>query len=406
MKPLSGLNRFFKKVPVNLAVILMCILWIVPTLGLFVTSFRSREAVRTTGWWTVFAGQPKVVGQDEFQTYCASCHGGDGKAITAADLSNPEVVNQFPSSSSLLVKLRQPLADGTAHVSNPALPSDTKQALGTLANVTSYLQHLSGQAKNTSSFTLTNYVDAIVGYKGTQDYLTDCKEQVSSTLAVYQCNASDVLNSAGMGVAMLNTLIVAVPSTLLVIFLGALAAYAFAWLDFKGRQWIFALLIGLQVVPLQMALVPIAQLYTQLGMQSSFLGIWLFHTGFGLPYAIYLIHNFISTIPRDLFESVYLDGANHWTAFRKLALPLATPAIASLGIFQFIWVWNDFLVAKIFLTTHPVLTVQITNLLDPRGQNWHILTGAAFLSFIVPMVVFFAFQRYFVRGLTAGSVKG
>jgi alpha-glucoside transport system permease protein len=406
MKPLSRFNRFCRKIPVNFAVILMCILWIVPTLGLFVTSFRTREAVRTTGWWTAFAGKQKVLGESEYTTYCASCHGSDGKAITAADLTNAEVINQYPSASSLLVMLRQPVNGDQSHLKDPVLPTNTKDAISTLSNVTTYLQSLSGQTKQTSQFTLKNYVDAIVGYKGTQDYLTDCEEKVTSTMAVYKCNASDIFYSAGIGASLVNTLLVAIPSTLLVIFFGALAAYAFAWLDFKGRQWIFALLIGLQVVPLQMSLVPIAQLYTQLGMQSTFLGIWLFHTGFGLPYAIYLIHNFISTIPKDLFESIYLDGANHWTAFRKLALPLSMPAIASLGIFQFIWVWNDFLVAKIFLSTHPVVTVQITNLLDPRGQNWHILTGAAFLSFIIPMVVFFAFQKYFVRGLTAGSVKG
>jgi alpha-glucoside transport system permease protein len=177
-------------------------------------------------------------------------------------------------------------------------------------------------------------------------------------------------------------------------------------LDFKGRQWIFAILIALQIVPLQMALVPIAQLYSKLHMESTFLGIWLFHTGFGLPYAIYLMRNFIGSLPKDIFESAYLDGANHWKAFTNLVLPLSTPAIASLGIFQFLWVWNDFLIAKIFLTTHPVLTVQITNLIDPRGSNWNILTGAAFLSFIIPMIVFFAFQKYFARGLLAGSVKG
>jgi alpha-glucoside transport system permease protein len=253
---------------------------------------------------------------------------------------------------------------------------------------------------------LRNYADALVGYKGTQDYLTDCKEGVASTLTKYKCNASDLLNPEGMGRAFLNTLIVTIPAALLPILFAAFAAYAFAWMDFPGRQWIFALLVGLQIIPLQLALVPIARLYSDIGLQSTFIGIWLFHTGFGLPYAIYLMRNFLGSLPREVFESVYIDGANHFTAFTRLTIPLALPAIASLGIFQFIWVWNDFLVAKIFLSSKPVLTVQITNLIDPRGGNWHILTGAAFLSFIVPMLVFFALQRFFVRGMLAGSVKG
>jgi alpha-glucoside transport system permease protein len=217
----------------------------------------------------------------------------------------------------------------------------------------------------------------------------------------------------------LNTIAVAVPSTIISILFAALAAYAFAWLDFKGRQWLFALLVGLQIIPLQIVLVPIACLYISIGLSGSFLAIWLFHTGFGLPYAIYLMRNFIRGLPREIFESIYLGGANHWTAFRQLALPLAMPAIASLGIFQFLWIWNDFLVAKVFLSSKPVLTVQITNLIDPLGGNWNILTRAAFLSFILPMIVFFAFQRYFARGLgglgqgmsearglLAGSMKG
>jgi alpha-glucoside transport system permease protein len=177
-------------------------------------------------------------------------------------------------------------------------------------------------------------------------------------------------------------------------------------MDFKGRTWLFALLVGLQIIPLQMTLVPIARMYASLGMQGTFLGIWLFHTGFGLPYAIYLMRNFLGSLPREIFESVYLDGANHFTAFWRMALPLSMPAVGSLAIFQFLWVWNDFLVAKIFLSNQPVLTVQITNLIDPRGGNWHIMTGAAFLSFIIPMIVFFLFQKSFVRGMLAGSVKG
>lgn len=405
MKPFSRLNRLFASFPVHLAVIAMCVLWILPTLGLFVTSFRTRQAVATSGWWNAFLPAPQVVGQPQYAQYCSACHGANGKALPAADLSNPQLVNKYPSAASLLVMLRQPV-NGAPHMTNPALPATPRDALNSLTPIVTYVQSLSGQGQNTSQLILSNYVDAIVGYKGTKDYLSDCAAKVPSTTAVFNCNLSDLANPAGMGIALLNTIAVTVPATLLVIIIAALAAYAFAWLDFTGRQWMFALLIGLQIVPLQMSLVPIAQLYVTLGIQSSFLGIWLFHVGFGLPYAIYLIRNFIGGLPREIFESAYLDGANHWTAFRRLALPLSMPAIASLGIFQFIWVWNDFLVAKIFLSTHPVLTVQITNLIDPRGQNWHILTGAAFLSFIVPMIVFFVFQKSFVRGLLAGSVKG
>jgi alpha-glucoside transport system permease protein len=405
MKPLTRLNRFFSRLPLHLALIIMCLLWLTPTLGLFVTSFRTREAVRTTGWWQVFLPQPKAVGQPEYTQFCAACHGSDGKALPAADLSNAALVNKFPSAASLLIMLKAPI-NGGAHLVNSPLPTAAKDALTSLTPVVTYLQTLSGQGQATGKLALSNYVDAVVGYKGTKDYLSDCKTGNTSTSAVFKCNLNDLANPAGMGAALINTLLVTIPTTLLVIVFAALAAYAFAWLDFKGRQWLFALLIGLQIVPLQMSLVPIAQLYVKLGIQSSFLGIWLFHTGFGLPYAIYLIRNFIGSLPREIFESAHLDGASHWAAFRRLALPLSMPAIASLGIFQFIWVWNDFLVAKIFLPTHPVLTVQITNLIDPRGQNWHILTGAAFLSFLIPMIVFFAFQRSFVRGLLAGSVKG
>ncbi len=404
MKPLSRLNSFFRRLPLHFAVIIMVALWLVPTLGLFITSFRSRAAVRETGWWTVFAPR-QVAGQAEYTAYCASCHGADGKKIPTADLSNPEVVNQYPRSINLLIDLQKPV-NGAPHLVNPTLPTNATQAQAILSPILTYMQTLSGQAPTVSNLTFSNYLDALVGYKGTATYLEDCKNKVASTLAILKCNASDLLNQAGMGRAFLNTLIVVIPATLLPVFFGALAAYGFAWLDFRGRMWLFALLVGLQIIPLQMTLVPIARLYVTLGIQSSFLGVWLFHTGFGLPYAIYLMWAFMKGLPREIFESAYLDGANHWTAFRTLALPLAMPAIASLGIFQFLWVWNDFLVAKVFIPDKPVLTVQITNLIDPLGGNWNILTGAAFLSFIIPMVVFFGFQKYFARGLLTGSVKG
>jgi len=405
MNPLAKINQFFSKLPLHLAIIIMCLLWLIPTLGLFISSFRSRQAVRETGWWSVFSRQ-QVVGEAEYNTYCASCHGTDGKKIANANLADPTIVNQYTRSINLLVDLKK-LVNNGPHLVDPQLPSNATQAQAILSPILTYMQSLAGEAKaSTGGLTLGNYVDALVGYKGTADYLSDCKNKVPGTQAVFNCNSSDLLNQAGMGRALINTLIVAVPSTLIPIFFAALAAYAFAWLDFRGRQWLFALLVGLQIIPLQMVLVPIARLYVNVGLQSSFLGIWLFHTGFGLPYAIYLMRNFIGSLPREIFESVYLDGATHWTAFRKLALPLAMPAIASLGIFQFLWIWNDFLVAKIFLSTKPVLTVQITNLIDPLGGNWNILTGAAFLSFIIPMIVFFSFQRYFARGMLSGSVKG
>jgi alpha-glucoside transport system permease protein len=156
-----------------------------------------------------------------------------------------------------------------------------------------------------------------------------------------------------------------------------------------------------------MTFVPILRIYANVGANGTFWGVWLFHTGFGMPYAIYLMRNFLSTLPKDLFESAYLDGASHWSAFWQLAIPLAMPAIASLAIFQFLWVWNDLLVALVFLGgTKPVLTYQISNMVTSLGAGWHLLTAAAFISMILPMIIFFALQRYFVRGMLAGAVKG
>lgn len=407
MRPWSGLNRFFNRLPLHLSLVLLALLWVVPTVGVFITSFRTREAVRTTGWWTVFVPH-KPAGEQEYNTYCASCHGSNGDAIAQANLADPAVVAKYPRSAGLLVYLRNDV-NGGPHLKNPPLPSNPRDAQAILAPVITYMKVLDGEtpAGGGPQLTLQNYVDALVGYKGTGNYLSDCANNAPGVTATFTCNlAKDLLNPEGMGRAFINTLIVSIPAATLPILFAGFAAYAFAWMDFKGRQWLFAILVGLQIVPLQLALVPIARMYTNIGLQDTFVGIWLFHTGFGLPYAIYLMRNFLGGLPKEVFESVYIDGASHWTAFWNLAIPLSVPAIASLGIFQFLWIWNDFLVAKIFLTGHPVLTVQITNLIDPRGSNWHILTGAAFLSFIVPMLVFFGLQRFFVRGMMAGSVKG
>ena len=407
---LERLKRLISRIPLHVVILSLVAIWLIPTLGVFVTSFRSREAVRTSGWWTVLS-RPPTPSQAEYQAACGSCHGADGRLLPEADLSDPQVVGDYGRTNRLLAMLREEI-EGQPHVQDPEWqaviqdPSRSREALERLAPLSQHLAVLSGGGPAVDyGLTTSNWVDALVGYKGTTTYQQECATGVSES-GKFRCDASDLLNREGMARAFLNSLLVTIPATILPILFAAFAAYAFAWLDFRGRMWLFVTLVGLQIVPLQMTLVPIAQLYSRLGLQNSFLGIWLFHTGFGLPYAIYLLRSFLGGLPRDLFESAYLDGANHWTAFWRLAVPLAVPAIASLGIFQFLWVWNDLLVALILLPGNPVLTYQVTTLIDPRGGNWHLLTAAAFLSMLVPMIVFLAFQRYFVHGLLAGSVKG
>ena len=317
----------------SIGIAIILVIWLLPTVGLLVTSFRPLSLINTTGWWTVF------------------------------NVENGPEVAQHPDPNA------------------------------------SYSEKLF------SRLTINNYVDALTGYRGTTNYLDDCADG-SKPLGM-KCNISDLLNPRGMGRAFINSLIVTIPSTILPIFVALFAAYAFAWLDFKGRYAIFAVLVGLQVVPLQMTLVPVLRMFAGVGLNGTFLGVWLFHTGFGLPYAIYLLRNSMSTLPKDLFESAYLDGATHWQVFKKIVLPLTMPAIASLAIFQFLWVWNDLLVSLIFLGGNkPVMTYQISNMVSSMGAGWHLLTAAAFLSMLLPMIVFFALQKYFVRGMMAGAVKG
>jgi alpha-glucoside transport system permease protein len=222
-------------------------------------------------------------------------------------------------------------------------------------------------------------------------------------------NYDDVINADGMGDAFFSSLMVTIPSTVIPVTIATFAAYAFAWMDFRGREFLFAMVVGLLVVPLHMALIPLLRLYTDLGLTGTYMGIWLAHTGFGLPLAIYLLYTYISQLPQDLFESAFIDGASHFTAFTKLVLPLSVPAIASFIIFQFLWVWNDLLVSLVFLGSRPdvaVVTIRLSELVGSKGQQWHLLTAGAFVSMAVPLLVFFSLQRYFVRGLLAGSVKG
>jgi alpha-glucoside transport system permease protein len=234
-------------------------------------------------------------------------------------------------------------------------------------------------------------------------------------------NYSDVLNAEGFKDAFLNSLAVSVPATIIPITIAGFAAYAFSWMDFRGRHLMFVLVVGLMVVPLQMALIPILRLYVDgasiagwkiipdLKLNGTFLGIWLAHTGFGLPLATYLLRNYIGSLPSSIIESAKIDGADHFTIFWRLVVPLSVPALAAFAIFQFLWVWNDLLVAYVFLggtQQTRVLTIALASLVGSRGENWQILTSAAFITMVLPLIVFFSLQRYFVRGLTAGSVKG
>ncbi len=221
-------------------------------------------------------------------------------------------------------------------------------------------------------------------------------------------NYATVISSDGMGNAFINSLIVTIPSTVIPITIAAFAAYAFAWIPFRGRGILFTIVVGLLVVPIQMSLIPILQIYSAGNLYGSFLGIWLAHTGFGLPLAIFLLYNFISQLPRDLFESASIDGATHLQAFTRIVLPLSIPALGAFAIFQFLWVWNDLLVALVFLGPGAdvrVLPTALYQLIGSRGGSWHLLTAGAFLTMIVPLVVFLLLQRAFVRGILAGSVK-
>jgi len=222
-------------------------------------------------------------------------------------------------------------------------------------------------------------------------------------------NYEAVIFEDGMGRAFINSLIITVPATLLPILFAGFAAYAFAWMNFRGRNLLFMIVVGLMVVPLQMTFIPVLSIFAKFHIAGTFPAIWLAHSGYGMPLMVYLLHGFIAGLPRDLFDSAAIDGASSMKTFFRIVIPLSVPAIASVTIFQFLWVWNDLLVALIYLggasNVGPV-TLRVANLVGSRGQQWEVLTAAAFVSMALPLVVFFSLQRYFVRGILAGSVKG
>jgi alpha-glucoside transport system permease protein len=272
---------------VKLVVVLICLGWFIPTLGLAITSFRNQDDATTSGWWTVFT--------------------------------------------------------------SPA---------------------------NFTRLTFQNY--------------------------------SDVFERADMGTAFVNSLAITLPATIIPILIAAFAAYAFSFMQFPGRDLLLILIVGLLVVPTQVALVPLLQIYGRLGLNGTFLAIWLAHIGFGMPLAIYIIRNYMATLPKEVIESAKIDGASHFQTFWKLILPMSTPVLASFAIFQFLWVWNDLLNALVFIGPgdNQPLPIALNQLLGNQGQGWQLLTAGGLFTMIVPILVFLSLQRYFVRGMTAGSVKG
>lgn len=369
---------------VNLTVLALVILWLVPTVGLLISSFRDRDQIGETGWW--LAALPV---EQAYRTRA------EGEARQEGDLWVIEgSLFDTAEAQSALGEARPGIARfGTSAREPGAQDAGTEAALrdgGTLR------------------------VEPDGRYRVTTPEEPDDRGQriyfVAATAPELTLdNYRTVLGAAGMGRAFMNTLTVTIPATVIPIVIAAFAAFALAWMRFPGRGLLIAAVVGLLVVPLQLALVPLLNLHNRIGIGQSFVGIWLAHTGFGLPLAIYLLRNYMAGLPRDIIESARVDGASDFQIFRRIVLPLSFPALAAFGIFQFLWTWNDLLVAKVFLPSSgdaQVMTVKIADdLLGSRGGDWGILATAAFVSIAVPLVVFFTMQRFFVRGLLAGSVK-
>lgn len=370
---------------VQISMVLLVAIWLFPTLGLLVSSFRTADQITGSGWWqslfptqqnaTLRATDPDDEGaqirRDGLFVIEGNLYGEAGDAdIKVWGTSSRNIDAYVPGDTA-------ELKDGQAIT----VQSNGDYVLISPSEMTGRGQRVFVTAVTPPEFTTDNYKNVLTGGQ----------------------------TEGGMSKAFINTLTVTIPATIIPIVIAAFAAYALAWMDFPGRAILIAIVVGLLVVPLQLALIPLLKLHLGIGIGKGYLGVWLAHTGFGLPLAIYLLRNYMVGLPRDIIENARVDGATDFQIFVKIILPLSFPALASFAIFQFLWTWNDLLVAKVFLidatgeTT--VMTNQIVELLGTRGGNWEVLATAAFVSIAVPLCVFFAMQKYLVRGLLAGSVK-
>ncbi len=369
---------------VHISTLLLVLLWVFPTFGLLVSSFRTADQISSSGWWkAIYASEQNIVVRvadpDDFRVADGDRYVVSGNLF--GDDTGAEISNWGTTSRAI-----------DAHEAGETADLGEGETLRLLANgdyiwsgnddqISGRAQRVFATAKTPPDFTLENYDQVLLSG-----------------------NATDSIAKA-----FFNTLTVTIPATIIPIVVAAFAAYALAWMQFPGRAILVAIIVGLLVVPLQLALIPLLKLHLGIGIGKGYLGVWLAHTGFGLPLAIYLLRNYMVGLPKDIIENARVDGATDYQIFTRIVLPLSFPALASFAIFQFLWVWNDLLVARVFLidatgeTT--VMTQQIVELLGTRGGNWEILSTAAFVSIAVPLVVFFSLQRYLVRGLLAGSVK-
>ena len=369
---------------VHISVVLLVALWLFPTVGLLVSSFRTADQISTSGWWkSMVASEQNLIlraaDPDEARTERNGMFVVEGNFF--GDDVEPDIRAWGTSSRAVDAYVPGTVADLGDGETFELRPDGSYVWTGSDEQLSGRGQRVFITALVPPEFTFDNY-----------DRLLFAGE-----------------NTDSMAKAFFNTLTVTIPATVIPIVIAAFAAYALAWMDFPGRALLIAAVVGLLVVPLQLALIPLLKLHLGIGIGKGYLGVWLAHTGFGLPLAVYLLRNYMVGLPRDIIENAKVDGATDFMIFTRIILPLSFPALASFAIFQFLWTWNDLLVAKVFLISATgettVMTNRIVELLGTRGGNWEILATAAFVSIAVPLVFFFAMQRYLVRGLLAGSVK-
>ncbi|MBY5445339.1 carbohydrate ABC transporter permease [Rhizobium leguminosarum] len=386
---MTAVGSYFKIGPARLfvhaAVLLIVIVWLIPTLGIFVSALRDKDQIVVSGWWTAFVGSTQTV----------------AVRLGTPDQQRQEGANYVITGNVL---------EGQTGRSVKAFGNRVQQPAAFDAGMTADLgDGESLQINSDGSYRYMKNVAFSPDERPRRIYAS-----VSAPPEFTLQNYKTVLTGEGIGQSFINSLTVTIPATIIPILIAAFAAYALSWMEFPGRGLLIALVVGLIVVPLQMSLIPLLRLYNEIGNllgqpSKTYPGIWMAHTAFGMPLAIYLLRAYIAGLPKEIIESARVDGASDFEIFVRIVLPLSFPALASFAIFQFLWVWNDLLVAMVFLGTdkdHLVLTGSLNALLGSRGGNWEILTASAFVTIVVPLLVFFGLQRYLVRGLLAGSVKG